>query len=793
MIRPRWTKLMHLGVSPLVVILVVGVAAGAGWAYWTAGSASGGNGASANTTVNQGPTPSASAVGSAVTVSWGASTLASGQAVTGYSVKRYDSTTLASQTILSACTGTVSGLSCTENGVPAGKWVYPVTPKFATNWQGAESLKSNAVTVTTDTTAPLNVISLSSVTGGASKSGDTVYHRGAAAGSFALTNAVSDTGSGPASSATAALTGTTTGWTHSPSMVSTPSGGPYVSNAFSWAATTTSAPKENATARDVAGNTATTTLSFVNDSTAPIAGTITYADGYQPGRSVAVTFTTGTDSGSGIGTRQLQRQWAPLTSGTCGTYTAFANLGPDGPTSPYTDSQVTNGVCYQYRYVVTDQVGNQTTATSGNVSKVDYAGAVNTTAGLLSQWRLGETAAALISSDSFTGTSGTLLTSRAGELGASWTYHSGSANTEQISSENRVFRLGPGYSINYVSGVPASPDYAVGADLYVKSNLVGGMAGVVGRLDTTTQTFYMARWEQATTNWNLVKSVNGTRTQLKSSGQPALTVGESYRVRLDMSGNQLTLSVNGVLVVSATDSAITSVGRAGIMDGEIGGTTSKTDTTGLHFDNFQVTPPTYPRAADSKSTNTGDYRNGVTLGAAGALAGDTNTAAQFDGINDYVQMTGTTGIPSGAAARSVEMWFKTSSSARQVLFSYGQKATDKEFGLWINPGGTLMTAWGSNGDNTFALASVNDGNWHQVVKTYSGTSITIYIDGVALPSQVATRSTGMDSYGFGIGAIINPSDNLNSGGFFNGSIDEVSLYTIPLDQTTVTNHYAFRS
>mgnify|MGYP006137439407 CR=1 FL=1 len=30
-------------------------------------------------------------------------------------------------------------------------------------------------------------------------------------------------------------------------------------------------------------------------------------------------------------------------------------------------------------------------------------------------------------------------------------------------------------------------------------------------------------------------------------------------------------------------------------------------TTGIHLDNFQVTPSTYPRAADSKGSNTGDY------------------------------------------------------------------------------------------------------------------------------------------------------------------------------------------
>ena len=200
-----------------------------------------------------------------------------------------------------------------------------------------------------------------------------------ALGSFTLTNAVSDANSGPASSQTATLGSTPTNWTHTPSTVSTPTGGPYVSNSFSWTAGATSSPTEAVTGRDVDGNTAVTNLSFVNDSTAPSAGTISYLDGTQPGNSVPVTFTTGTDGGSGIATRQLQRQSAPLTGGTCGTWSGYTDLGSPNPTSIYDDTSVTNATCYMYRYVVTDQVGNQRITTGTDVSKVDFEPIVTTT------------------------------------------------------------------------------------------------------------------------------------------------------------------------------------------------------------------------------------------------------------------------------------------------------------------------------------------------------------------------------------------------------------------------------
>src|SRR5207247_10252480 len=106
-----------------------------------------------------------------------------------------------------------------------------------------------------------NVLSLTSVSpaGSVLKSGNTIYSRGVetGGGSFKSRNAVSDAGSGPASSQTAALGGTTTGWTDTGSTVSSPVGGPYDSDDFSSAQGTTSSPTEVVTGRDHARNATT--------------------------------------------------------------------------------------------------------------------------------------------------------------------------------------------------------------------------------------------------------------------------------------------------------------------------------------------------------------------------------------------------------------------------------------------------------------------------------------------------------------------------------------------------------
>ncbi|MEA2466574.1 MAG: hypothetical protein QOJ57_700, partial [Thermoleophilaceae bacterium] len=173
-------------------------------------------------------------------------------------------------------------------------------------------------------------------------------------------------------SQSAALAGASTGWTHAPSLVSTPAGGPYVSGPFSWTAGTTSSPTETDTGSDVAGNAVATTLAFVDDSATPAGGSVDAiglggtGGRYSTATGLNVGFAKGTDAGAGLATTgaKLLRASAALSSadgvadGTCGSYGTATQVGTDDPISPTADTVTTDDRCYHYEYRVPDELGN---------------------------------------------------------------------------------------------------------------------------------------------------------------------------------------------------------------------------------------------------------------------------------------------------------------------------------------------------------------------------------------------------------------------------------------------------
>jgi hypothetical protein len=222
---------------------------------------------------------------------------------------------------------------------------------------------TSAVTanVLVDNTAPTVTLTMAPGSIGAFKSATKIYFKSNAAGSYALVATVTDAGSGPASASFPVQA--TAGWTHALETVSTPAGGPFTSNAFSWTSGATVPGTYTVTVADAAGNTATSAVTFTADATAPT-GSVTAPIAAANVRGAAVSVTSSSaDTTSGVASAQFQV--SPAGAAT------WSNLGAADTVTPFAttwDTTTFSEGLFDLRVITTDNVGNTlTSATIANV------------------------------------------------------------------------------------------------------------------------------------------------------------------------------------------------------------------------------------------------------------------------------------------------------------------------------------------------------------------------------------------------------------------------------------------
>ncbi|MCW2956999.1 MAG: hypothetical protein JWO69_1868, partial [Thermoleophilia bacterium] len=160
------------------------------------------------------------------------------------------------------------------------------------------------------------------------------------------------------------------GWT--PNSVQTITGGSPFSAAFDYAPGASVPGAQSVLSTDNAGNSSTLAIEVVEDNVTPTGSSVTYASATTNAAAIAIDFVVGTDAGSGVDTHQLQRRSAPFSGASCGAWSVlWSNVGTTASTSPFSDTTTADGFCYQYRLVVTDNVQNVETVTSGNEVRID--------------------------------------------------------------------------------------------------------------------------------------------------------------------------------------------------------------------------------------------------------------------------------------------------------------------------------------------------------------------------------------------------------------------------------------
>lgn len=193
------------------------------------------------------------------------------------------------------------------------------------------------------------------------------------------------------------------------------------------------------------------------------------------------------------------------------------------------------------------------------------------------------------------------------------------------------------------------------------------------------------------------------------------------------------------------------------------------------------------------------YWHGVSLGALGAVIGDPNAAASFDGIDDHVSI-GDFAQLNPASQLTLEAWVRPASIAgfsqqKPVIVKgfYSHTPPFYEYALFMFDTWTMPRhvsfAVALNGVWTYLAANVGwqYGVWNHLAATYNGSRMRIYLNGNEVASKAAAGGISRYSKAITVGAY----DNLPKVPYysFEGRIDEVAIYGRALAGDEVRSHY----
>jgi hypothetical protein len=172
----------------------------------------------------------------------------------------------------------------------------------------------------------------------------------------------------------------------------------------------------------------------------------------------------------------------------------------------------------------------------------------------------------------------------------------------------------------------------------------------------------------------------------------------------------------------------------------------------------------------------------LTIAYNSAFAQGPGQALDLDGTGDFAQAQSPTGLPVGAASRTMELWFKTDknliSSTEAALIQYGTASFGQMFGLITSanaPGRIYFYGHANDLGGTTTLAVEA---WYHGAVTYDGTTIKLYINGRLETTKTALLNTVINADGLTIG-------HRPTNVFWDGLIDEARIWNIARTQAEI--------
>ena len=287
----------------------------------------------------------------------------------------------------------------------------------------------------------------------------------------------------------------------------------------------------------------------------------------------------------------------------------------------------------------------------------------------------------------------------------------------------------------------------------------------------------------ATTFWNGIvpaasgytvyaqKSVNGPSIRTAANDAELITIAKQY------SGTNINTVYDALSYFnSQTNFMVTNVDYPNIV------------TSGLTYLLDGGFIPSYPRTGTTWSDLSGNG-NSTSLVNGPTFNSSNDGSIVFDGVNEY-GLTANLLNPTTFPNESVFVWFYPT-SAGQIVSELGQATIDTgwhDSNIEISTGGTISFAtWSGSLTNKVVSTAKSFNTWYQLGFTYSGTTLTAYINGASIGTTTFTRQTTTSLY-FGLCAIDSVT-NMGTAGYAGGRMGNFMFYNRGLSSSEVLQNY----
>lgn len=310
-------------------------------------------------------------------------------------------------------------------------------------------------------------------------------------------------------------------------------------------------------------------------------------------------------------------------------------------------------------------------------------------------------------------------------------------------------------------------------DIYVQAESSEGATTLVGPLSPSVLSENAWHWVEI--HAVLDKDNGEAFTQLKIDGvsQGSSTSANIFGGRADFNRLRYGLVSAGS---SGSGNLTMYVDRASVNSSERGPLTSTTPGLVSYWRLGEASGTT---AADTQGVSSGAYVNNPGLGAAGLLAGESDTAVDFDGKDDHVSITPVSALNMTSEV-TLEAWIKADALQGSIIRrnnSYELRAQ--------SDGSVLFRVW--VGEAVQSLTStegkVKTGAVYHVAGTYDGSTMRIFLNGKEIASKAQSGSLTHNSN------TLYFARNDFSNTYFDGEIDEVAIYDEALPEATLSQHY----